>query len=146
MENILAGVLLTVLVGNLAISLLYPLLVVLLNYVFRSHLVLDAFENWKEEVTGNSDFVGVQVMSYFVVFVACFLGAIVVKGNTNLTGFGECMFESFSYVSSFALLVASLPFLRWLVDISRNLKIKSSTGDSEKLKDLQNQIDQLKNK
>ena len=50
------------------------------------------------------------------------------------------------YIAYTVLAIASLPVLRWLVDVARNLRIKKDTGDSAKLQEMQAEIDNLKQK
>ena len=66
------------------------------------------------------------------------------SSDNNLSDFPQRTFEALGYISLIAASILIFPLLRWLVDVARSLKIKSSTGDSEKLEAMQKEIDKLK--
>ena len=145
MELFLARLLVGVLVLNLIISITYPIAISLINYIFRKEYNHLALEEWKGKLLNTTEPISNQVGIY-VIFMAIWGLSCVVAEEFFDIPHNECPIVAINYIGLFLLSVATLPFLRWLVDVSRNLKIKSETGDSEKIKDLQKQIDDLKNK
>jgi len=147
MEVLLTWIMIGLVGGFIAVSLLYPVVVLFINYLFRSRLDVGGLEKLKGKalsikkvnhvVIKQAHFVLFCVVTYYLAsIVACF----------SVTGMGERFFLAITYTMYLSCIALSLPLTRWLIDVARNLKIKSSTGDSEKIKDLQDQINKLKEK
>lgn len=148
MEFIIASVVLTVLGVNLLVTIGYPAGTLFINYISRKSFNPLLWEKWKAarmDMSEEEVIVG-QVVGYIVSCVIwVFVYFQVDPLRDGVIEFGPAM-TSVYYCTLPVIAVSSLPFLRWLVDISRNLKIKSSTGDSEKLREMQEQLDELNNK
>lgn len=142
MESLNLGVIfLGLVVAGVVGSIAYVVLMGLINYVLRENYNIWKFEDWKQEKFG---------LNVFIQFVILSLGTVILLFvplvGTSLHGKQEYYTDG---VQGINILVAAvmplllLPLLRWLVDISRNLKIKKDTGDSARLKEMQDQIDKL---
>lgn len=131
---IFLGLVMSGVVGSVA----YVVFIGLLNYVLRENFNIWKFEDWKEEKFAI-DTVS-QIGALIIYLVGVPLLGLVIFGQKHYT---------LNLIQGSNILVAAvaplllLPLLRWLVDISRNLKIKKDTGDSVRLKEMQDQIDKL---
>ena len=148
--EILTTIGLGVLISNLVVSTTYPSVICFINYVFRKKYNCWVIEEYKQSLLGCVNLENTflcQFTFYGVLLMICAMGAVVLKATSVGSGNpGEDMLQSFYYILLVLIIASMLPVLRWLVDVSRNLKIKKSTGDSEKLADLQKQINELKSK
>jgi hypothetical protein len=127
MENIIAIVGLVVLVGNLVISILYPLVVVFINYVARCDFKPSKFEKWKGVKLGW-EWDNVVFIEMMVYVIGGLITLIILK-----EGGVDGLLVAVYYLISLLILICSLPVMRWLVDVARNLKVTNKTGDSERL-------------
>lgn len=149
MEYVVLG-LLGICALNLVVSILLPLILSWCNFVFRSNINIWFYQDFKEKKLvgwwkdsgGESLFFGDFFIGTIVpgTIVIVFIGlGCEIFGKENFS-------EIFDYVGWIVIAVIVTPFLRWVVDVSRNLRVKSSTGDSERLKELQEEMELLKSK
>lgn len=135
-------------VAVLLVSIVYPLIVLLVNYIFRMNIDIAGFEKFKKALFNPNSTSDIEdnlitqvgfCMGYFVI---AFVLAMI-----NMTGVFLIDFPiGLERLNTLLLILLSLPLARWLVDVARNLKIKRSSGDSETLAKLQSQIEELNNK
>ena len=151
MENIIAIVALALWFGNLIVSVSYPIVIHIINYVGRSDLGMSHFEDWKSNTLKVEDIVFGQFMFYVVTALVWLVVYFSIDPLLNLntqTDVAEFRFEyviaSVYYCALPLIAICLLPAVRWSVDVARNLKVKSDTGDSERLRKLEDEIEKLK--
>lgn len=138
MEKIFTIVIITVLTLNLVLTVATPLSALIINFVCRSDLDGWAYQEIKEGALGwySWDDRGPKILFFDIM-----IPIIVVMVLEALTKECPALVTGLMYITLFLL---TLPLLRWLVDVSRSLSIKKDTGDSEKLQEMRNEIEELK--
>ncbi len=142
--NVLTMVLLGLLTVNLIVSLCYPVLIGLINYIFRKDYNTVKLEDIKERVFDVRGVILSQILIYLLLPAVVLAIAMIKAVVFGREGFIIDFTTAFNWVSWAVLVILSLPFTRWLVDVNRNLKVKKETGDSEKLREMESQIAELK--
>lgn len=138
MEKIFVLMVVIAAVINLALTIGVPLIALGINFVFRSDLNGWCYQELKEDKLGWYSYHSREENIFFLdivtyIAVAVFVAFLLKEAPALLT--------SLVYITAFLL---TLPLLRWLVDVARNLSIKKDTGDSKKLEQMQSEIDSLK--
>jgi hypothetical protein len=112
--------------------------VVFINYVARCDFKPSKFEKWKGVKLGWEwdNVVFIEMMVYVVGTVVI----LVVFKEVGIDG----LLTVFHYLMSLILLIGSLPVMRWLVDVARNLKVTNKTGDSERLLKIEKEMAAIK--
>lgn len=138
MEKIILATIVGILALNLVLSILIPVTLMVINYIFRSEFNIGCYHTLKVEflpLYKNGD-IEIDTFLLDVAIPLLFVGVL------------AFIQEEAPTLMSFLLLLipiaASLPLLRWLVDVSRNLRIKKESGDSTKLASMQKEIEELK--
>ncbi len=144
--EIFTYVVMVVLLVNIVLTVVVPLMVSVINYTFRSDLSGWVYQDLKGRMLpsllrrNNRD---VEV----AVFADIILPIITMGLLTMMLFCGiettEPRFWTIEYIAYLILALLSLPLLRWLVDVARNLKVNKSSGDSERLAELESQIKTL---
>lgn len=147
LDLIVNAILLVVLVNTL-ITVLVPLTLNVLNYVLRKQLNTWAYQDLKtkyfyreEPHSVNLRNTGLHIGCWLLYEVGCAAGLAFL-----LEMLGQLPTEVLYPILWVAAFVISLPLLRWMVDVSRNLCIKKDTGDSEKLQAMEARIRELESK
>lgn len=138
MEKIFAATLIMVLALNLILTIVVPLSALIINFVCRSGLDGWCYQKIKEDKLGWYTW---EDRDDNIIYFDLLLAIVVIMVTAVLLEELPIILTILSYV---AILLLTLPVLRWLVDVSRNLRIKKDTGDSKKLQEMQNEIEELK--
>ncbi len=138
MEKIFTVLIIMVLALNLILTIATPLSALIINFVCRSDLDGWAYQGIKEDKLGGYSWVNREPNIIFLdilmpLIITMLLGLLVRDVPVMITGL--------MYTTLFLL---TLPLIRWLVDVSRNLRVKKDTGDSAELQEMQNEIEELK--
>ncbi len=122
MEKIFTIAVITVLALNLILTIATPLSALIINFVFRSDLNGWAYQEIKEDKLGWYTW---EDRDNNMFFLDIFLATLAVLVTAVLLEELPIILTILSYM---AIPLLTLPLLRWLVDVSRNLRIKKDTG------------------
>lgn len=141
METITLKLVVVILLFNLILTITIPAITWLINYVFRSNLSGWVYQELKESRLGWYSQRDREENLIFLDIIAGLMtmAALAVLAKESPLSILTCI----NYILTFLL---ALPLLRWLVDVPRNLRIKKDTGDSQKLEEMQAEINNLKSK
>ena len=123
---------------NVILTIGVPLITSGINFVFRSDLNGWYYQELKE---GNLDWYSWSDREGNMAILDFLIPTVVILFLPYLLKEVPALLTGLVYIVAFLL---TLPLLRWLVDVSRNLRIKKDTGDSAKLQEIQNEIEELK--
>ena len=123
------------------------------NYLTRSKIRDKKYWDFKRKVFGYN-WSGNQVLSTVFLLIALLVWLIILMVINSLVYGVEVAnsmvvedflgFTNYLAIPLAALLVS--PLLRWIIDVSRNLRIKKESGVSEEIAELKSRIKQLENK